>query len=250
MDPVLVIVGAQKGGTTSLFHYLQQHPQLAGSYTKEVHYFDGGLDPAFDTYAAGLPWYRSHFPRVDGRLAFEASPLYLFNPLAPARIARDLPGVKLVALLRNPTERAISHYFHERLRGREPLPIAEALRAEEGRLAPVVAAGDYKHHDYMHYSYKARGRYLEQLRRYEERFAPEQLLVETSERLFEDPADVVRRVLEFAGVDADFRPADLAPQHVAGNRTKVDASVYEELDEHFAPHNRRLADHLGRSLPW
>ena len=253
MDPRVIIIGTQKGGTTSLFHYLQQHPQLVGSYTKEVHYFDGGLDPSVDTFAVGLPWYRSHFPRSDeneGLLAFEASPLYLYNPLCAERIAAALPDTKLIALLRNPTERAISNYFHETLRGRETLPIEQALDAEESRLAEAQAAGDYKHHNFVHHSYQARGRYLEQLERFEALFPAEQRFVAASEELFSDPATVVRRVLEFIGVDADFEFPDLRPQHVSGNRTKVEPGVYERLDAYFAPHNRALYEHLGQDFGW
>ncbi|MFO7955055.1 sulfotransferase family protein [Thioalkalivibrio sp.] len=132
--PDFIIIGAQKSGTTSLYAYLSQHPQLFPSSTKEVHFFDGGLDPSVDTFKKGMPWYRAHFPLRKNMGAnqrtFEASPLYIFNPLAPERIANVVPNVKIIALLRNPTERAISHFFHERRRGREPLAIDEALEKE------------------------------------------------------------------------------------------------------------------------
>ncbi|HUQ00163.1 MAG TPA: hypothetical protein VM093_06855, partial [Aeromicrobium sp.] len=83
--PDFIIIGAMKSGTTSLFTYLSQHPQLIAASRKEVHYFDGGLNPAKDNYAKGTAWYREHFPRkremAAGQKAFEASPLYIFNPL-------------------------------------------------------------------------------------------------------------------------------------------------------------------------
>lgn len=118
-----------KCGTTSLFYYLAQHPQLIPSATKEVHFFDGRVSLENDTWALGLPWYRAHFPLKismgDGKKAFEASPSYLFHPWAPERIHATLPNVKLIALLRNPAKRAVSHYLHERRKGRETLPLMQ-----------------------------------------------------------------------------------------------------------------------------
>ncbi len=114
--PDFLVIGAQKSGTSSLFRYLDQHPQVRGSVPKEVHYFSGGFAPAPDAYARGEGWYRAHFPKKaamgQGVRAFEATPLYLLHPLAAGRIHALMPAVKLVAVLRNPTDRALSHYFH------------------------------------------------------------------------------------------------------------------------------------------
>jgi hypothetical protein len=146
--PSIIIIGAQKSGTSSLFYYLGQHPQIIPSYKKEVHFFDGGLNPNVDNFNKGEPWYRSHFPlkrnTINNQKAFEASPLYLFNPLSPQRIYELIPEVRLIAVLRNPVERAISHYFHEKWAGREPFPIMKALQSEEKRLSPVINKQDYK----------------------------------------------------------------------------------------------------------
>ena len=147
--PDFLIIGAQKSGTSSLYRYLAQHPQVRESVLKEVHYFDGGLEAGIDTYALGEHWYRAHFPRraamAPGSRTFEASPLYLLHPLAAERIAALMPQVKLVAILRNPTDRALSHYFHNvrnnALRAfKEDLPPGPAMDAEEARLADVLAA--------------------------------------------------------------------------------------------------------------
>ena len=97
--PDFIIIGAMKSGTTSLFHYLRQHPSLTPSYKKEVHFFDGGRKPSADNYEKGKSWYQSHFPLKwsvrNDRKTFEASPLYIFNPLAPQRIYELLPDAKL-----------------------------------------------------------------------------------------------------------------------------------------------------------
>ena len=252
--PDFIIVGAQKAGTTSLYAYLSQHPQLVPSSKKEPHFFSGGLDPEVDKYKNGLAWYRSHFPPKGalsaGQKTFEASPLYLFNPLAPGRIGEHIPHVKLIAVLRNPTERAISHYFHEKRKGREPLPIGKALRAEEGRLEPILQREDYKNDVFIHHSYKSRGLYREQLERYLEHFRWEQLLVINSDELFTRPSCVLKRVFDFLEVDASFRVADLSPSNVGTNKNSVGSEVYRYLNDFFRPHNQALYDLLGTSYTW
>lgn len=251
--PDFIIIGAQKAGTSSLFAYLSQHPQLLPSYTKEVHFFDGGLNHKVDNYRKGAPWYRAHFPaRGAGARAkaFEASPLYLFNPLAPGRMFGLIPEVKIIALLRNPTRRAISHYFHVRRRGQEPLPIYEALRAEEGRLAAVLGRGDYKSETFIRHSYKSRGLYREQLGRFLEHFPRRQLLVLCSEEFFGSPDATLRRVFEFVGVDAAFEVPDLRPRNTSSDRSEVEPKVYKYLDDYFRPHNKALYELLGEDYGW
>jgi hypothetical protein len=252
--PDVIIIGAQKAGTTSLFDYLGQHPQLLPSMTKEVHFFDGGLDPAIDTYHKGTRWYKAHFPLKDriakGFKTFEASPLYLFNPLVPKRIKALLPNVKLIAVLRHPSERAISHYFHEKRKGRETLSLREALAAEDQRIAPAIERQDYKNMSFIHHSYKARGLYRDQLATYLDIFSNEQLLVVASEDLFTSPVKTLRQIFEFIGVDADYTVPDVSPKHVSTNRHAVEPGVYAELDAFFQPHNQALYQLMGTSYGW
>ena len=251
--PDFIIIGAQKGGTSSLFAYLAQHPQLLPSLKKEVHFFDGGLNYTTDNYKKGEAWYRIHFPKKDTGAhsrAFEASPNYVFNPLVPRRIFDLVPVAKLILMLRNPTERAISHYFHNKEKGHELLPMLEALRAEEKRLADVLERQDYKSEAFRHYSYKSRGLYKEQLERFLEYFPRQQLLVLCSEQFFREPDTVLRRVLEFVEVDPTFKIQNLKPRNVARNRSKVDPEVYEYLDNYFMPHNQALYNLIGESYAW
>ena len=251
--PDFIIIGAQKSGTTSLFHYLAQHPQLKASWRKEVHFFDGGLSPRRDNHARGEHWYRSNFPLVDdmtaGDQAFEASPLYLFHPLAPARMAELLPDVRLIAVLRHPVERALSHYFHEVRKGRETLPVMEALEREEDRLALLLEKQDYSHPVFTHFSYKSRGHYAQQIRRYHEYFPPENLLVLGSEAFFGDPHAALARIFDFVGVDPVTVP-NLVPRNVGSNRTRVEAPVYDYLESYFRPLNRELYALLGTDFGW
>lgn len=257
--PDFLIIGAQKSGTSSLYRYLAQHPQVRESVLKEVHYFDGGLEDGVDTYALGESWYRAHFPlaraMAPGLVTFEASPLYLLHPLAAGRIAALLPRAKLVAILRDPTDRALSHYFHnvrdnDRRRFKEDLDVRAAMEAEEARLAPVLAAGDYKSEAFRAYSYKARGRYLEQLERYFAHFPRERVLVLTAEALFADPAAVMARLCGFLGLDPGLGRVDFKAMNVGANREAVDPGVRAALDGYFAPLNRALEAALGRELGW
>jgi hypothetical protein len=252
--PDFIIIGAQKSGSTSLYRYLGQHPQLFPSFSKEVHFFDGGLNPSVDNFRKGQGWYRAHFPfkRDLGPRGqtFEASPLYLFNPLAPGRIFDLIPEVRLIAVLRNPTERAISHYFHVTRDNNEPLPILEALQEEEKRLEPVIRNRDYKSNTFMSHSYKSRGIYRDQIARYLDCFSRAQLLIIKSEDLFAQPADTLSQVFSFLGVDPQFQVKDLKPRNVASNRSQVAPEVYEYLDSYFRPHNQALYELIGQDYGW
>jgi len=250
--PDFIIIGAQKCGTTSLFHYLAQHPQLVPSWRKEVHYFDGGLQEGKDNYVRGPGWYRSNFPLraalAAGQQVFEASPLYIFHPLAAERMAGMLPGVRLVLMLRNPSERAVSHYFHQQRKGREKLSLAEALAREDERLA--LAGDQWNHPNFRHYSYKRRGHYAEQIQRYLDHFPRDSLLVISSERFFAEPRESLARVFDFLAVDNSFIVGNLQARNVSGNRTDVDPAIYQSLDTYFQPHNAALYALLGEDFGW
>jgi hypothetical protein len=249
--PHFMILGAQKSGTTSLFDYLGQHPQIVRCLVKEVHFFD-------TRYERGQGWYRSHFPALNegppGAVVGEASPYYLCHPHAPRRIRALLPRVKLIAILRNPTERAISHYFHEVRKRRETLPILDALRAEDERIGPewirMRQDGSYYSRIHRSFSYKQRGIYVDQLERYWEHFDREQLLVLNSDKLFTEPHDTLRQIYEFIGVEPDFLCEDVTARNVGANRTSVPTSVYDTLDRFFRPHNRRLFERIGQDFGW
>ena len=135
--PDFLIIGTQRGGTTSLYNYLLARPQIAAATRKEVHFFD-------NNFHRGIPWYRAHFPSlIQGDMAEtirgqrfitgEASPYYLFHPHAPARAALVVPKAKLIVLLRNPVDRAYSHYCRMVKKGRETLSFEDALAQEEIR---------------------------------------------------------------------------------------------------------------------
>ena len=252
--PNFIIIGAQKSGTSSLFSYLAQHPQLLPSSNKEVHYFDSGLNPEEDNFQKGESWYRKHFPLKKEmsrtQKTFEASPLYIFNPLVPKRIHRLIPNVKIIAVLRNPTERAISQYFHEWRLNMEPLPLMQAVQAEEQRVADAIATKNYKSSSYIHFTYKSRGLYHTQLERYFNYFSRKQILVLNSDDLFNKTEETLERVFDFIGVDSGFKTADLKPRNISANRVVVEPVVYEYLNDYFLAHNQSLYDLLGENFNW
>jgi len=251
--PNFLLIGAQKSGTTSLYYFLSQHPHIRPSCLKEVHFFNGGMDPGIDCYDKGLKWYRSHFPINILRhniKTFEATPGYIFNPLSPKRIFETFPEIKIIIMLRNPTERAISHFFHEKLAKREPLSILEAMKMEEKRLECIINDDDFKNIKFICYTYKSRGHYKIQIERYLKYFSFNQIMIVNSEEFFSETKRILRDVFEFVGVDPINMEYDLIPQNVSKNRTSVPPIVYEYLDTYFYPHNQELYKLVKRDFGW
>ena len=246
--PDFLIIGAQRCGTTSLYRYLQAHPQVRPAYpSKGAHYFDKNA-------GRSLGWYRAHFPTAeDGVLTGEASPYYLFHPLVPGRVARALPDVRLIAMLRDPVERAYSHYQQEYARGFEDSDSFErALDLEPGRLAGererMLADPRYDSYSLQHHSYMARGDYIDQIHAWLEHFPAERLLIVHAERFFADPREGVEQAQRFLGLE----PAGLPEyrKHNARSYAAMAAATRERLNERFAEPNRRLYAHLGVALRW
>jgi hypothetical protein len=259
--PDFLIVGAKKGGTTSVANWLVQHPQVMPLFPryqrhKSPHYFDV-------SYWRGRDWYLSHFPtrlardaraRRTGKAAVgESSPYYLFHPAAPARIHETAPEARLVAVLREPVSRAHSNYWDRVVAGTEDLPTFEAgINAEEARTAPVTDAwlADPSHYsfDHDHHTYLARGRYAEQLRRYFDIFPREQLLVLPLEELKADAAGSFRRIETHLGLD--HHTVDFAPRNVRAGNPPILPEIRERLAAYYAPYNRELVELLGEDFGW
>ena len=246
--PDFLVLGAQKAGTTALYAYLRRHPQIAGPSWKEVSFFDRH-------YARGEAWYRGNFPnlaRTRGKLVGEASPSYLFHPLAPERVRALVREARLVALVRNPVDRALSHYNHEVALGRESLSFEDALGAEDERLrgeeARLVADPPYFSRAWWSHTYKARGRYAEQLERWFDVFPREQLLVLSSDELGAEPARAHAQVLEFLG--AAPQRLDSYPRVYEREYEPMKPETRERLAAEFEEPNRRLYELLGRDLGW
>jgi hypothetical protein len=246
--PDFLVLGAQKAGTTALYEYLRRHPQITGPAWKEVSFFDRH-------WARGESWYRGNFPnlaRTRGKLVGEASPSYVFHPLAPQRVQEVVPEARLIVLVRNPVDRALSQYNHEVALGRERLPFEEALDAEEERLRGeddrMAADPRYFSREWWSHTYKARGRYAEQLDRWLAVFPREQLLVLPSDDLGSDPARAHAKVLEFLG--APPQRLDSYPRVYEREYEPMRPETRERLVAEFEEPNRRLYELLGRDLGW
>ena len=243
--PDFLILGAQKAGTTALYAYLRWHPQITGPSFKEVSFFDRH-------YARGERWYRAHLPIRRSGIVGEASPSYLFHPLAPERVARMLPRARMIALLRDPVDRAFSHYQHEVALGREDLSFEDALAREAERMAGEVDRmlrdPSYFSYPWWNYTYAARGRYAEQLERWLAAFPREQLLILFTEELAADTGGTYTRVLDFLGVER--RGLESYPRIFEREYGGMEPSTRALLEDQFAGSNRRLEQLLERDLPW
>lgn len=260
--PDFLIIGTKRGGTTSLWNWLLQHPGMlpmwpSAQNLKSPHYF-------YWHYTNGPDWYRGFFPTRLSRAAAslrhgrcpvvsgEASPYYLFDPRVPTRVAVELPKTKVIILLRDPVERAYSHFRERTNAGVETETFERALELETDRLA---GEEERMSHDPSYYSrphdwfsYRSRGLYLPQLQAWRDVIPAEQMLVLRSEDLYEDPAGTYRSVTDFLGLP----PHDLAraKRHNFHPAQAMPAGVRAELTEFFAPHHEELYAALGRDMGW
>lgn len=253
--PDLLIVGAQRSGTTTMFKTLAQHPMVARPYLqKGVHYFDVSYD-------SGLAWYRGNFPlAVPSRLrrlgrrpvVLESSPYYMFHPLAGERLARDLPGVRLIVALRDPVDRAYSAHAHELGRGYETESFERALELEPARIdgerERLVADPHYNSAHWQHHAYLTRGEYHRQLVALERLVGRDRLHVVDSEDFWQRPQEVYPGVLAFLGLPD--HPATRFERHNARSRAALAPALRRRLDEHFAPHDAALTAWWGRTPSW
>jgi hypothetical protein len=205
--PDFLIIGAQRCGTTSIARWLGEHPQIFLG-AKEVHFFDAG-------YERGTAWYAERFADApSGSIAGEATPNYIFFPEVPARMAAVVPEARLVAILRNPVDRAYSHYWHERRRGREHLSFESALDAEPERTSRGDAFARARP------AYLARGRYREQLERVTEHFPLSQLHVMLFDDVRAAPHRAYADLCRFLGVDAKFVPRSIGSRENASTAAR------------------------------
>lgn len=252
--PDFLVIGAQKAGTTSLFKYLVQHPRIAPPLKKQVHFFDWH-------YGRGLGWYRANFPAIGagppaetGRpMTFETTPYYLFHPQAVPRIAETLHEARLIVLLRNPLDRAYSHYRHNVRRRREPLGFVGALAAEQDRLpaADNVPAARRAGLHHQSFSYVGRSRYGEQLGRLFDWVTPKRVLIVVSEDFFADPASVMGRLFGALGLDPPSY-IDYTPHNVGRELDSILSPEQRQklFTEYFTDDVQRLEALTGRRFDW
>lgn len=267
--PDFLIIGGQRCGTTSLYHYLVEQPSIMPASTKEVHFFD------CNNFYKGPLWYRAKFPSLPQKyyrerilklhsFTGEATPYYLFHPQAPKRVAHLMPQAKLIVLLRNPVDRAYSHHWLESQEN-EKFSFEEAIEWEEERIEgereKMLKDERYQSYKYRHFSYLARGIYIDQLQAWMEIFPKEQFLILKSEDLYQNPSAVLQRSLEFLGIPAhlselqekDFkRYREPTPEGYTNNAMppKMKPETRKYLIDYFKPHNARLSEFLGQHFGW
>lgn len=244
--PDFLGLGVQKGGTTSLQRLLEQHPGAVLPPSKELHFFSLH-------YAQGEGWYRQQFAAAQPQQRCgEITPYYLFHPQAPARVQALLPQARLIVLLRDPVDRALSQVFHSRRLGLEPLALEAALAAEPERLRgaeAVLAAVDGRHRSHQEHSYLSRSRYEMQLPLWQQCFPAHQLLVLRSEDLFEQPQCIWRQVLAFLELEDQPLPALDRPANAGrGEAAAVPEALRESLRVQLQPTYRWVAHQYG--LEW
>lgn len=258
--PDFVIIGCQRGGTSSLYRYLGQHPRISPSLRKETEYFSA-------KYPEGEAWYRAHFPlrlrlkaaSLLGRrlLTFEATPDYLLDPRAAERCAALLPDARIVVLLREPGERALSHYHHNVRLDLESETFPRALELEDSRIGGDIGAMTVDPNApaaaFRKYSYQARGDYADQLKRWFSAYPRDRFLILESEEFFADPDRVLQRILAFVGAPAwsppEFRNYSYLEKGVSGHE-EVPEEMREVLDRRFEEPNRALRGLIDEDLGW
>lgn len=258
--PELLVVGAKRGGTTSLWRYLDEHPAVLPTFPraqkiKGTYFFDENWD-------RGERWYLSHFPTdqrrrlVERRLGcrpitFEASPYYLFHPLAPARAREVAPDALVVALLRDPVERAFSHW-KERCNHTEDLSFEDALAAEEertrGEEERLIRGEIQVSHAHRHQTYVAQGCYAPMLERWFEAFGRDRVVVRASEEFYADPQAFCDELTDRLGLPR-HRLSTTEPFN-AEPSPGMDPRLRAQLSERLAPHIRAVEELLDREMPW
>ncbi|NNF56064.1 MAG: sulfotransferase [Acidimicrobiales bacterium] len=259
--PDYLIIGTKRGGSTSLARWVLEHPNVAPLFParetrKGTYFFDVNYD-------RGERWYRSHFPtrtslairsrqQSQPLMVGEAVPYYLHHPHAAARARAFAPAANIIALLRDPTDRAYGHWGERTRNGVEWLSFPDALAAEDERLAGeedrMLADPSYQSFAHQHYSYVDQGRYERGLRRWMHHWPAEQLLVLRSEDMYSDPARIYAQVTDFLGLPR-FEPEAFAAWNMKASSV-IEPIVETQLRATLAPSVQAVEELLGRPMGW
>jgi hypothetical protein len=249
--PDFVVIGAMRCGTSRFYSLLTQHPNVEHAAIKEVHYFDRSA-----RFGRGVEWYRQCFlfsKGEDGRASItgEATPNYLYHPMVPERMIQVIPQARLIVLLRNPVDRAYSHYYQAMRRGLETRSFEEAIEVEQALLAGngnESSAYRPRPRDGHDSNLLAKGLYADQLLRWSKYFDKQQMLVLKSEDFFERTPDIMVLVQEFLGLP--YRELDLPTSKPSKRYEPMDPFIRQRLEAYFEPQNQRLYEYLGVDFGW
>jgi len=250
-QPNFLIIGVQRGGTTSLYKNLCRHPRIRHAKSKELHFFDlhyhRGLDWYKRKFEFNLNWKGDPNERI---LTGEASPYYIFHPFSLLRIKKHYPDIKLIILLRDPVRRAYSHYWHEKDRGFETLEFMEAVKQEKIRLANC--ADEFSNLGYsenhFRYAYVERGKYIEQIKRCYTLFPRNQIFITDSESYFNNSQETMDKICAFLSIDEwDFALGEYA---VKRNFPELSPDEIQHLENIYRSYNLELYEYLGIDFGW
>jgi len=254
--PNFLIIGAAKGGTTSLYEYLVEHPGILPASGKEVYFFD-------KNFKMGKNWYRKFFPlkkiqtSISEKLGYnaltgEATPRYIHYPYCSKRVKQVIPSVKIIVMLRNPIDRAYSHYQMHYAGGTEALSFEEAIEEEpkrlEGEYEKMVNDENYYSIKFYKKSYITRGIYADQLERWFKYFPREQFHIIQTEEFSKNTDYEFQRLLKFLDLP-EFIP-NFEKKFKMRKYPKMKPETREKLVEFFKPHNERLYKLLGTDFGW
>ena len=267
--PDFMIIGAEKCGTTSLYHYLRQHPDVLSPIEKEIDFFDM-------EYENGIDWYLAHFPSVTQSrssqpksgssnlfastdsankrqwLTGETSANYLYSDVAPKRVFQHFPHLKLAVVLRNPIDRTVSRYNMMVRNGAEKRSLNAAVTKEIDIIQSAIAQSD----DEQSIPWPVLNRcrhvgnslYYYHLKRWLDCFTAKQLLVLRSEDLFSTPKQTLAHLYQSFGLKPYAEES--YPKHNSGQYTPIDDNTRQILSAFFTPHTHKLETLLGRSFDW
>ncbi len=245
--PDFIIIGTQKGGTTSLFACLKQHPEVAMSRQKEAHFFNTHFEK-------GLIWYKRFFPfKNSKKIAGEVTPCYMYHPQAAERMKAILPNVKLIVMLRNPIDRAYSGYIMGREFGWDDTETFEAALEQEEhyKILKIKTLQDnpkYYSEAQDRLFYLERSKYYSQLKLWFKYFKREQFLFIKSENFFKNPKNELTKVYDFLSITRLY-PEDLKPRN-ARNYDAILPETATQLDSYFKKENEQLIELLGEEFSW
>lgn len=246
--PNFLIIGAVKSGTTSLYAYLIQHPNVAPALTKQIHFFD-------QYYSRGTNWYKTNFPTkfaIKGKITGEATPFYFIHPLAPKRILELIPNVKLIVMFRNPIDRAFSHYQMEYRHKNEEYSFEEAVEKEssriDGEFDKFKENSNYYNQEFFSHSYLYTGMYYEHLKKWYDVFPKERFLIIDSDKFNEKPDFWYNKTLKFLDLK-EFHLEEYKKLKKA-EYSPINDETRKKMQEFFKPHNEKLYKFLGTDFNW
>ncbi len=246
--PDFLIVGVGKCGTSSLYVYLNEHPQILRPVEKEIHFLNHQ-----NHWNQGEDWYRSHFPPIPEGCHFltgEATPWYITTFNAERKVFELFPEVKPIVLLRNPVDRAISHYHMHVADGRDRRSLEEAMTAEMEILQGLEDPTQVGKTNYWQtqQGYLLLGLYFYFLKKWVQVFSKQQLLILKSEDLYQQPAEIMKQVYDF--LELPNHTLKQYKKFKSGSYSPTRSAIKQKLYEFFQPYNQKLEEYLDRSFDW